>query len=62
MGLLERLDKKTPTPQAGAAAQAEADEVAALRERVHYQVVEALNKRDEKHTGGTTLLESYLSG
>ena len=54
MGLLERLDKKTPTPQAGAAAQAEADEVAALRERVHYQVVESLNKRDEKHSGGTS--------
>ncbi len=58
MGLLERLDKKTPTPQAGAAAQAEADEVAALRERVHYQVVEALNKRDEKHSGGTNETET----
>ena len=58
MGLLERLDKKTPTPQAGAAAQAEADEAAALRERVHYQVVESLNKRDEKHSGGTNEAET----
>ena len=58
MGLLERLDKKTPTPQAGAAAQAEADEAAALRERVHYQVVESLNKRDEKHSGGTSEAET----
>ncbi len=53
MGLLERLDKKTPTPQAGAVAMAEAEEVAALRGKVHYQVVETLNKRDEKHSGGT---------
>ena len=52
MGLLERLDKKTPAMQAGGT-QADADENAALRDRVHYQVVEALNKRDEKHTGGT---------
>ena len=58
MGLLERLDKKAPTLQAGAAAQAEADEVAALRERVHYQVVESLNKRDEKHSGGTNEAET----
>lgn len=52
MGLMERLDKKTPAMQAGGS-QAEADENAALRDRVHYQVVEALNKRDEKHAGGT---------
>ena len=50
MGLLERLDKKVPAAQAGAA-QLEADETAVLRDRVHYQVVEALNKRDEKHGG-----------
>jgi len=52
MGLLERLDKKTPQMQTGAS-QAEADESAVLRDRVHYQVVEALNKRDEKQGGGT---------
>ena len=52
MGLLERLDKKTPAMQAGGV-QSDADENVALRDRVHYQVVEALNKRDEKHTGGT---------
>jgi len=52
MGLLERLDKKTPQMQTGAS-QAEADESAALRDRVHYQVVESLNKRDEKQSGGT---------
>ena len=51
MGLLERLDKKTPAQQVGAASQAESDENAALRDKVHYQVVEALNKRDEKHSG-----------
>ena len=52
MGLLERLDKKTPAAQAGANSSAEADELAALREKVHYQVVETLNKHDEKHTAG----------
>ena len=51
MGLLERLDKKTPAQQVGAASQMESDENAALRDTVHYQVVEALNKRDEKHSG-----------
>ena len=53
MGLLERLDKKTPATIAGANATAEADELAVLREKVHYQVVETLNKRDEKHSSGT---------
>ena len=57
MGLLERLDKKTPAMQAGGT-QADADENAALRDRVHYQVVEALNKRDEKHTGGTNEMDT----
>ena len=52
MGLLERLDKKTPTAQSAANTAAEADELAILREKVHYQVVETLNKRDEKHTAG----------
>ena len=66
MGLLERLDKKTPAMQAGAGTQTEADEAAVLRERVHYQVVETLNKRDEKHSGGTnetdtrSIIESAL--
>lgn len=49
MGLLERLDKKTPTPQAGAAAQAEADEVAALRE----QCIIRLWKRSTSATRST---------
>lgn len=53
MGLLERLDKKTPSAANNAAAAAEADETAVLRDRVHMQVVDALNKREEKHTGGT---------
>ncbi len=57
MGLLERLDKKVPAAQAGAA-QLEADETAVLRDRVHYQVVEALNKRDEKHGAGTSEAET----
>ena len=54
MGLLERLDKKTPATLSGANAATEADEIAALREKVHYQVVETLNKRDEKHGSGTS--------
>ena len=54
MGLLERLDKKTPTTLSGAYTATEADELAALREKVHYQVVETLNKRDEKHGSGTS--------
>ncbi len=58
MGLLERLDKKAPTTQISAGAQLEADEAAALRDRVHYQVVEALNKRDEKHGAGTSEAET----
>lgn len=52
MGLLERLDKKTPSA-ATAAATTEMDELSALRDRVHLTVVEALNKREDKH-GGTT--------
>ncbi len=58
MGLLERLDKKTPALQTGAGTQTEADETAALRDRVHYQVVETLNKRDEKHSGGTNEVDT----
>ena len=58
MGLLERLDKKTPAMQTGAGTQTEADETAALRDRVHYQVVETLNKRDEKHSGGTNEVDT----
>jgi pilus assembly protein CpaF len=58
MGLLERLDKKTPSAQVSASTQLEMDELASLRERVHYQVVETLNKRDEKHTTGTNETET----
>ena len=53
MGLLDRMDKKNPSAQPGASV-IEVDEAAALRDRVHYQVVEALNKRDEKHGGSTS--------
>ncbi|MEN6635347.1 MAG: hypothetical protein ABFC56_05830, partial [Clostridiaceae bacterium] len=65
MGLLDRMDKKTPGVQPGASV-IELDEAAALRDRVHYQVVETLNKRDEKHGGGAseaetrTIIESAL--
>ncbi len=58
MGLLERLDKKTPAAAAGAGAPAEADESAQLRDRVHLQVVDALNKREEKHGGGANETET----
>ncbi len=49
MGLMERLDKKAPSTTATITQQAEADESAQLRDRVHLQVVETLNKREEKH-------------
>jgi len=58
MGLLERLDKKAPQTPYGAGSPTETDEPALLRERVHYQVVEALNKRDEKSSGGTNETET----
>ena len=57
MGLLDRMDKKNPAVQPGASV-VEIDEAAALRDRVHYQVVEALNKRDEKHGGSTSEAET----
>ena len=57
MGLLDRMDKKVPGVQPGASV-VEADESAALRDRVHYQVVETLNKRDEKHGSGTNEVET----
>jgi len=53
MGLMDRMDKKSTGTQSSAGSIIEADEAAALRDRVHYQVVETLNKRDEKHSGGT---------
>ena len=62
MGLLERLDKKAPMTPNGANSPTEADEPALLRERVHYQVVEALNKRDEKSSGGTNEAEIGVVG
>ncbi|MDD4312645.1 MAG: ATPase, T2SS/T4P/T4SS family, partial [Eubacteriales bacterium] len=57
MGLLDRMDKKVPGVQPGVSV-VEADESAALRDRVHYQVVEMLNKRDEKHGAGTNEAET----
>ncbi len=57
MGLLDRMDKKSPGVQPGASV-VEIDEAAALRDRVHYQVVETLNKRDEKHGGSTNEAET----
>jgi len=66
MGLLEKLDKKVPAAAAAAAAAVEADESALLRDRVHIQVVEALNKREEKHgalateTDTRAIIESTL--
>ena len=58
MGLLERLDKKAPLSTAAASTQVEADESALLRDRVHLQVVEKLNKREEKNNGGTDETET----
>ncbi len=45
MGLLERMDKRIPTASTGASAPA-ADEFGALRDQVHLEVVETLNKRE----------------
>lgn len=58
MGLLERMDKKAPAAPTGAGAVVEADESAQLRDRVHIQVVETLNKREEKQGGGTSEVET----
>ncbi len=58
MGLLDRMDKKTAGVQPSLGSVVEADEAAALRDRVHYQVVETLNKRDEKHGNGATEAET----
>ena len=53
MGLLERLDKKNPAANTGPAGAAEPDEMSVLRDRVHLEVVETLNKREEKQGGST---------
>ena len=58
MGLMERLDKKAPSTTTATTQQAEADESAQLRDRVHLQVVETLNKREEKHKGGADETET----
>ena len=58
MGLMERLDKKVPSTTAATTQQAEADESAQLRDRVHLQVVETLNKREEKHNGAADETET----
>jgi pilus assembly protein CpaF len=58
MSLLDKMDRKATNPQSGSAPQAEALEAAQLRDRVHHQVVDALNKRDEKHSGGTSEAET----
>jgi len=58
MGLLERLDKKAPTSAASTGVLAETDESALLRDRVYIQVVETLNKREEKQGGGANETET----
>ena len=60
MGLLDRMDKKIPGVQPGASV-IELDEAAALRDRVHYQVVETLNKRDEKHSSTDDYEELFFA-
>ncbi len=58
MGLMERLDKKAPSTNATITQQAEADESAQLRDRVHLMVVETLNKREEKHNSAADETET----
>lgn len=48
MGLLERMDKKNTTAVPGSISAPAPDEFAALRDRVHMDVVDALNKREAK--------------
>ncbi len=58
MGLLERLDKKGPSPAAAAAAAAGVAETSVLRARVHLAVVETLNKSEEKQGNGANEAET----
>ncbi|MEA4938358.1 MAG: CpaF family protein [Christensenella sp.] len=58
MSLLDKMDRKATNPQSGSVPQQEALEAAQLRDRVHHQVVDALNKRDEKHGGGASETET----
>ena len=58
MGLLERLDKRNSSIPTGTAVSAEADEAGLLRDRVHLQVVETLNKREDKQGGGANETET----
>ena len=58
MSLYDRMDKKTANPQNSGFSQPEVLEAAQLRERVHHQVVDALNKRDEKHSGSASEAET----
>ena len=58
MSLLDKMDRKATNPQSGSVPQQEALEAAQLRDRVHHQVVDALNKRDEKHGGGASEAET----
>ena len=62
MSLLDKMDRKATNPQSGSVPQQEALEAAQLRDRVHHQVVDALNKRDEKHGGGASGRNSRPSG
>ncbi len=50
---MERLDKRNTTVAPGAQASPEPDAMSALRDRVHLEVVETLNKREEKKNGTT---------
>ena len=58
MSLWDKMDKKATNTQSNSASQPEALEAAQLRDRVHYQVVDALNKRDEKQSGSASEAET----
>ncbi len=58
MGLLERLDKKSPSASAATAPSSKTDESYLLRDRVQLQVIETINKREEKQGGNTNETET----
>ncbi|PWM45994.1 MAG: type II secretion system protein E [Clostridiales bacterium] len=60
MGLLERIDKSAVNQTKGAV-QEQTDEFAQIRDKVHLEVVDALNKQEEKQNG-KKLTESETRG
>ncbi len=66
MGLLDKIDNKKPEPKPGSPAQS-VDEFSSLRTKIHLEVVEAMNKREDRQgtdmceTDTRALIESILN-